>query len=378
MTFKPNIPQYKANLQAETNSSALYRILSETETKEELKKVYSRLAESEERHAKFWREQILKAGGKDPLVKPDWRTKILIFLARKFGPQFVLPTVVEMEETDSQSYSHQPETKKTSMPAEEKSHGRLFKAMMNTGGLEGTQIARFEGRHKGVGGNALRAAVLGANDGLLSNLSLVMGVAGAAEGAALSNGTILITGFSGLLAGAFSMALGEWLSVQSSRELYQRQISIEESELAANPQEEMEELALIYQAKGLSEEQAKTMASQLISNPNTALDTLAREELAIDPEELGGSAWEAAGMSFVLFAIGAIIPVIPFILTSGKTSIILSLVLSALGLFGMGSAITIMTGKSIWVSGTRQLIFGLLAAGVTFVIGWFMGVSLAG
>ncbi|MCU7490225.1 MAG: rubrerythrin family protein [Ignavibacteria bacterium] len=378
MAYKANVPQYKANLQAETNSSALYRVLAETETKEELQKVYLRLAETEEKHASFWREQILKAGGKDPLVKPDWRTKILIFLAKKFGPQFVLPTLVEMEETGSDSYSKQPETKKTNMVAEEKSHGRLFKAMMNTGGLEGTQIARFEGRHKGVGGNALRAAVLGANDGLVSNLSLVMGVAGAAEGAALSNGTILITGFAGLLAGAISMALGEWLSVQSSRELYQRQMSIEESELASNPQEEMEELALIYQSKGISEENAKLMASQLVSNPNTALDTLAREELGIDPEELGGSAWEAAGMSFVLFSFGAIIPVIPFIITSGSESIILSLVLSALGLFGIGSAITVMTGKSIWSSGTRQLIFGLLAAGVTFGIGWFMGVSLAG
>lgn len=380
MAFKANIPQYKANLQAETNSSALYRVLAETETKEELKKVYLRLAESEEKHALFWRDQIVKAGGKDPEVKPDWRTKVLIWLARKFGPQLVLPALVEMEESGSDSYSRQPETQKTTMAAEEKSHGRLFKAMMNTlpGGLEGTQIARFEGRHKGVGGNVLRAAVLGANDGLVSNLSLVMGVAGAAEGAALSNQTILITGFAGLLAGAISMALGEWLSVQSSRELYQKQMSIEENELAANPQEEMEELALIYQSKGLSEEHAKVMASQLVSNPNTALDTLAREELGIDPEELGGSAWEAAGMSFLLFAFGAIIPVIPFIFMSGKSSIALSLVLSALGLFGIGSAITVMTGKSIWSSGTRQLIFGLLAAGVTFGIGWFMGVSLAG
>ncbi|MGE5429576.1 MAG: VIT1/CCC1 transporter family protein [Syntrophomonadaceae bacterium] len=380
MAFKANIPQYKANLQAETNSSAMYRVLAETETKEELKKVYLRLAESEEKHAEFWRQQILKAGGKDTFAKPDWRTKSLIWMARKFGPQFVLPTLVEMEETGSDSYSRQPETKKTTMAAEEKQHGRLFKAMMNTlpGGLEGNQIARFEGRHKGVGGNVLRAAVLGANDGLVSNLSLVMGVAGAAEGASLSNGTILITGFAGLLAGAISMALGEWLSVQSSRELYQRQISIEENELAANPQEEMEELALIYQSKGISEENAKIMASQIVSNPNTALDTLAREELGIDPEELGGSAWEAAGMSFLLFAFGAIIPVIPFIFTSGKSSIIWSLALSAIGLFGIGSAITVMTGKSIWSSGTRQLVFGLLAAGITFVIGWFMGVSLAG
>ncbi|MGE5402402.1 MAG: VIT1/CCC1 transporter family protein [Ignavibacteriales bacterium] len=380
MANKANIPQYKANLQAEINSSALYRILAQTEEKAELKSVYSRLADSEEKHAQFWREQILQAGGKIPEVKPDRRTRILIWLANKFGPQFVLPTIVENEQSDSDNYDKQPESKSTEMPAEERSHSRLFRAMMNTvpEGIEGSQIARFEGRHKGVGGNLLRAAVLGANDGLVSNLSLVMGIAGAAEGAALSNKTILITGFAGLLAGAISMALGEWLSVQSSRELYQRQMEIEENELITNPQEEMEELALIYQSKGLSAEHSKLMANQLLTNKNTALDTLAREELGIDPEELGGSAWEAAGMSFVLFSIGAIIPVIPFIFTTGFTGIVISLVGSALGLFGIGSAITLMTGRSVLFSGTRQLLFGMLAASITFFIGWIMGVSLAG
>ena len=171
--------------------------------------------------------------------------------------------------------------------------------------------------------------VLGANDGLVSVFSLVMGVAGA--GAASQ--TILLTGLAGLLAGALSMALGEWLSVQSSRELYQHQIGIEKHELATIPEEEVEELSLIYQAKGIPAATAEEMAQRLLSDPNTALDTLAREELSVDPESLGGSAWEAAITSFFLFAIGALIPVLPYVFFTGTTGIIVSAVASGIGLF---------------------------------------------
>ncbi len=225
----------------------------------------------------------------------------------------------------------------------------------------------------------VRAAVLGANDGLVSNMSLVMGVAGAEAGANVTGGhAILITGLAGLLAGACSMAMGEWLSVQSSRELYQRQIAIEAEELATSPQEEQEELALIYQAKGLPESQARQMASTIISNSDNALDTLAREELGIDPNELGGSALEAALTSFVLFAMGAIVPVIPFMFLAGKTAVITSLGFSTVVLFGIGAAITLMTGRGVLFTGARRLLFGYGAAGVTYAIGRLIGVSLGG
>jgi VIT1/CCC1 family predicted Fe2+/Mn2+ transporter len=216
--------------------------------------------------------------------------------------------------------------------------------------------------------------VLGASDGLLSNFSLVMGVAGAsAEGRA-----ILIAGLAGLLAGAFSMALGEWISVQSSRELYERQIAIERSELSQIPDEEQEELALIYQSKGLPENQARELAARLIADQPSALDTLAREELGIDPEELGGSAWEAGLTSFMLFALGAIIPVSPFLFLGGLPAVIASVGLSGLGLFGIGAAITLLTGRSVLYSGTRQVLIGLAAAGITFGIGRLIGVAVAG
>ena len=174
------------------------------------------------------------------------------------------------------------------------------------------------------------------------------------------------------------MALGEWLSVQSSRELNQRQIAVEADELAAHPQEEEEELALIYEAKGLDPATARATAARLIASPANALDTLAREELGVDPEELGGSPWEAAITSFFLFAIGAVIPVSPFLFLSGMRAVVASLVVSALALFGIGAAITLMTGKRALASGIRQVLFGLGAAAATFFIGRLLGVALAG
>jgi VIT1/CCC1 family predicted Fe2+/Mn2+ transporter len=292
------------------------------------------------------------------------------------GPSFVVPTLATEEQSDSHLYGRLRETQGTPMAAQEQSHQRLLQNIANSTpqGMEGSVLARLEGRHRSLGGNALRAAVLGANDGLVSNLSLIMGVAGAA----LDNRSILLTGFAGLLAGAISMALGEWLSVQSSRELYERQIAVEKQELEEIPGEEEEELALIYQAKGLSAEQAQRLAAQLMADQTTALNTLSREELGIDPEELGGSAWEAAIASFVLFAMGAIVPLAPFIFFSGFAAVIASGIGSAIGLFIIGAGITLMTGRSIWFSGTRQVFFGLLAALVTYGIGSLVGVSLGG
>ncbi len=371
-TPSADLKRYRQNLQKEMDGAALYGVLAEKESRPEMQTVYRRLAESEERHAGFWREKLEAAGALSAKIQPSWRARVLIGLARRFGAQFVLPTVTSNEKADSNAYASQPEAETATMSADEQAHARLLSAASGGSGVAGSVVAETEGRHRSSGGNALRAAVLGANDGLVSNLSLVMGVAGAE----LSGQSILITGLAGLLAGAGSMALGEWLSVQSSRELYERQINIEREELAANPEEEAEELALIYQAKGLPEARARELAHSLLANKTTALDTLAREELGIDPGELGGSAWEAAYTSFFLFAIGAIIPVAPFIFLSGMNAVYASVAISGLGLFAIGAAITLMTGRSVWYSGTRQILFGLAAAALTYGIGRLIGVSL--
>ena len=240
---------------------------------------------------------------------------ILIWLARKFGPGAILATVAADERAGRTGYDTQREASGTKMPAQERLHSRLLGAMARSGGgAGGAEMARLEGRHRNVGGNALRAAVLGANDGLCSNLSLVMGVAGAAP----SGKVVLLTGLAGLVAGAASMALGEWVSVTSSRELAERELETERSEIELDPEDEREELELLYRAKGLSAAEAATLSRKLIARPEAALDVLGREELGIDPQELGGSAITAAATSFALFAFGALIPVLPFFFLGGN------------------------------------------------------------
>ncbi|PYM74688.1 MAG: rubrerythrin family protein, partial [Candidatus Rokuibacteriota bacterium] len=215
-----------------------------------LAKVYANLAAMEEAHIAFWEDRLRKAGASVPRRRPSWRSRVLGWIARRFGPELVLPTIAAKEEVDQNAYVKQPETAGTRMPAHERWHAKVLKQLVTSQprGLEGSFLGRLEGRHRSVGGNALRAAVLGANDGLCSNLSLVMGVAGAS----VDSPGILVTGLAGLLAGASSMALGEWVSVTSARELAEREIRIESSELREDPEGEGEELKLIYEAKGLS------------------------------------------------------------------------------------------------------------------------------
>lgn len=375
MASSADIGRYIENLRAERDAISLYGRLAEAEANPALKTVYGRLIETEKKHAKFWEEKILEAGVPVPSFRPTWRSRILGWLAGRFGTSLVLPALASIETNAASGYTGQRDAEAEHMPADEKSHARIFGHLAGTSqGIQGSDLARFEGRHRASGGNALRAAVLGANDGLVSVFCLVMGVAGAG----VPPRTILLTGLAGLLAGALSMALGEWLSVQSSRELYGHQLAIEERELAEIPDEEKEELALIYQAKGLDEKAARELADRLISDPSTALDTLAREELAIDPEELGGSAWEAAFTSFLLFTFGAAFPVAPYLFLSGMEGIIASASVSAAGLFAIGAAITLMTGRNPLYSGFRQMMFGLVTAGITFGVGHLIGVNIAG
>ena len=367
--------RYRANLQGEVDSAGLYRALSETEADPKVSEVYRRLSAVEAAHAEFWRGQLEKIGAKAGSLRPDWRTRSLAWLARRFGPQFILPTLSTREQRDVGSYDSQPEAVAGGLPSAERSHNRVVQALASSfpGGAAGSTLAQVEGRHR-AGGNALRAAVLGANDGLVSNLSLVMGVAGAEVAAK----TILLTGIAGLIAGACSMAIGEWLSVTSSRELSQRQIDIEADELAHAPEEEKEELVLIYQAKGLEETQARALADKLMANKDTALDTLAREELGIDPAELGGSPYAAAASSFALFATGAIFPVAPFFWLGGVSAIAASAALSGVALMAIGAGTSLFTGRTFAYSAARQLFGGLAAAAITYGIGRLIGVAVTG
>jgi vacuolar iron transporter family protein len=368
--------RYLENWQDEVDSAAEYRAMTASEPDPRLAKVYSNLAAMEEGHIAFWEERLRGVGAKVPPRRASWRSRVLAGIARRLGPDLVLATIAAKEAVDQNGYMNQPETAGTRMPAHERWHAKVLNQLVATQprGLQGSFLGRLEGRHRSVGGNALRAAVLGANDGLCSNLALVMGVAGAS----IDNHAILITGLAGLLAGACSMALGEWVSVTSSRELAQREIRIEASELREDPEGEGEELKLIYEAKGLSPKEADTMARRLLSDRTTAIDALAREELGIDPKELGGSAWEAAVSSFVLFALGAVVPILPFLILRGTLAVVASALLSALGLWALGTAITVFTGTPVWRSGGRQVVLGLAAAGLTFGIGRLIGLAVGG
>jgi vacuolar iron transporter family protein len=377
MASSREISQFRENWHKEIDGAALYNTLAEIEVKPELAAVYRSLSITEEKHARVWEKRLEEAGARVPPRRASWRASTMSFLAKRFGSQFVLPTITGNERADSLAYDGQPEalTDSGRMSADEKSHARLMAAVSGPqNGLMGSEVALLEGRHRATGGNALRAAVLGANDGLVSVLSLTMGAAGAN----LPGHGVLITGIAGLLAGASSMALGEWLSVQSSRELYQNQIKIEAEEIENAPEEEKEELALIYQSKGLPKERARELASHMMGDKAHILDTLSREELGIDPEELGGSPWVAALMSFILFSAGAIIPLFPYIFLHGITATIISLALGALALFLTGAAITLLTGKSVWVSGLRQVLIGLVAAALVFGVGKLIRVSIGG
>ena len=366
--------RFRRNRQEEIDSAAIYAAIARIEANEKLAEVYRRLAASEEAHIAFWEEKLRDTGAKVPPRRPSARSRAIVWLSKRFGTQSVIPMLAMKEQAGRNDYDAQPEALAANLPAVENSHARLLSTISHArgSGMEGGLLARLEGRHRAVGGNALRAAVLGANDGLVSVLSLVMGVAGAHS----SNQAILVAGLAGTLAGACAMAMGEWLSVQSARELAQRQIAIERDELAEAPEEEQEELSLIYQAKGLGREEADALAAKLMADKDNVLDTLTREELGLDPAELGGSAWEAAITSFFLFFFGAVAPVAPFLFLSGAAAVAASLAASGLALFATGAVITLMTGRGVLFSGARQLLIGMAAAGVTFGIGRLIGVSV--
>lgn len=367
-----DIARWRVNLQGEADGAAVYRAMAKGERDPLLAEVYRKMADAEERHAGVWTKKLSEAGASGTMPSPSWRGRVLALAATRLGPSWAAPTMATREARDQGSYDEQPEAHGTMLPREERSHARLLREITGPG-LSGARIATIEGRHR-TGGNALRAAVLGINDGLVSNFCLVMGVAGATADAR----AITVAGLAGLLAGSISMALGEWLSVQSARELYSRQIAIESEELAAAPDEEEEELALIYRSKGIPEEQARALASQLVhGDTNAALDVLTREELSIDPNDLGGSAWVAAGTSFGMFALGAVVPLIPFAFATGATALIVSAAFAGLALFVVGALITVITGQPALRAGLRQLAVGVAAAGVTFAVGRLLGTAIS-
>ncbi len=365
-----DLRRYRENYFRESEGAALYRALTEAEADPHRAEIFEKLAVAEERHCQRWVDLLTTAGEPAPAYTPNWRVGVLAFLARRLGTSYVLPVISNLEAQVQDEYAGQTEAGR--IPAEERSHRRTIQAMNDpVGGAD--QILGAERWHRASYGGSLRAAVFGMNDGLVSNFGLVMGVAGAN----VETEFVLLAGVAGLLAGAFSMAAGEYVSVKSQKELYERQILLEEQELEMSPEEERDELALIYQAKGIPADQAEALAQQIISDPAQAIQTLAREELGLDPTSLG-SPWAAAGSSFLAFGIGAVVPVLPYLFITGNSAVVVSAAGSAVALFGAGALISIFTGRSVLFSGGRMVGIGALAAAATYAIGTLLGVTVVG
>jgi VIT1/CCC1 family predicted Fe2+/Mn2+ transporter len=366
-----SIKRYQANLDDEIDGIAIYRLVAEAEKDPERRRIFEELSAVEERHANVWRAKLREAGVEPREHGPRLKIRLLGLAARTFGVRSVLPIIRSLEAGAYGAYMAQDETAQAMAP-DEREH-RITMSRMARGGTgeAAEQITSRERWHKTGSGGTLRASIFGVSDGLVSNTSLVMGFAGASTGADF----ILLAGLAGLLAGAFSMAAGEYVSMRAQRELFERQIELERAELESVPEEEAKEISLIYQAKGFPKAEADATAARLMENPEIALDTLVREELGLDPSELG-SPWGASGGSFVAFAFGAMVPVVPFFFGSAATGVVaLSAAVSGLALFGVGAGVSLFTGRSALYSGARQVALGAAAAAVTYGIGSLIGAS---
>ena len=427
-----------ANLRLEQDALALYDALSSIEKDPHRAETFRTIAGNERRHAGIWADRLRALGAEvPPPARPRARVRFIILLARIFGTNAVHDLVIGLEGDEERIYASRPPSREAeSIAADERAHAEMWQqlraessaaegaptapggsASPATSGSTATppaatprtveapaltapalaalagpgiaaattvdevrrarvvrtpaEITRAERWHRG-GAGTLRAVVFGASDGLVSNLSLVMGIAGATADTKF----ILLSGIAGLLAGAASMAAGEYISVQSQREVLQRQIALERAELEAIPEEEKAELVAIYVSKGIPEVDAHRIADTVFQDPETALETMIREELGLDPKQLG-SPWSAAGGSFAAFCLGAIVPVIPYLFGGGTAVFVTSFVVSLAALFLVGSLVSLLTGRSLLFSGFRQVGLGAAAATLTYLVGHVIGVSVA-
>jgi VIT1/CCC1 family predicted Fe2+/Mn2+ transporter/rubrerythrin len=405
-----DLRQSLENLKLERDAIQLYDALATIEKDPARAAAFRTIAGNERRHADIWANRLTDLGATVPAPGgPRFRVRAIIGLARILGTRAVKDLVLALEGDEEDIYMAQAAPEVEAIAADEREHAEIWKRLSadRSAGAGGrrdetipagaraavragaaghaaaadgvsapTEIASRERWHRAGRSGTLRAIIFGVSDGLVSNLALVMGVAGA--GSAVGEGRfVLLAGIAGLLAGAFSMAAGEYISMQSQRELFERQIALERAELEAMPEEEEAELGAVYRAKGFTPEEARTIAKRMFVDPEHALDTLVREELGLDPDELG-SAWGAAFGSFVAFALGAIVPVIPYLFGSGGAAFWVAIAASLGALFLVGAGVSLLTGRSLVFSGARQVGIGAAAAVVTYLVGTAIGVSVAG
>jgi VIT1/CCC1 family predicted Fe2+/Mn2+ transporter len=366
------VKRWQELLASERDAAALYARLAEVESGER-QKIFEELADVERRHAAHWEDKLRGAGAPVPSPgRPRLRTRLLATAASRLSANAVLPLIERAERTDAGIYDADPDAA-PGMAADEHGHARTIAKLIEGGKPSpAAQIARREPWHRGDRSGALRAGVFGVSDGLVSNTALVMGIAGSGA----SHTVILLTGTAGLLAGSFSMAAGEYVSMASQREMYEREISLEAQELEEKPEEERDELVLLYRAKGLGRADAERLADKIMADRSIALDTLAREELGLDPSALG-SPWRAALSSLLTFAAGALVVLLPYLFGGGTAAFVTAIAFAVAALLGVGAGIGALNGRSPVRSGLRQLALGGAAALVTFGIGHLIGASVS-
>ncbi len=338
----------------EKESAWLYRRVADRESDPLKSQLFRKLGEAAEDQARKW-ESLQPQRQFE--FRPSMRARVVAGLVGQIGPRAARNVLAAMKLRGLSVYTA------TSAPVPSA-----------PGHVMPTSVSQVGERHRGgVSGGNLRATVFGINDGLVSNAALVMGVAG--SGAAPS--IVLMTGAAGLLAGALSMAAGEYVSVRSQRDMYEYQIALEKEELAEYPEEEAEELALIYQARGMDLEQARAFARALLGNPDHALDVLAREELGLNPDDLG-SPLGAASSSFLAFALGAVMPLLPFLIGLPAPSVMgWTIGITAVALAAVGLLISLFTGRNAWLGAARMVAIGGGAGVIAWLVGSWLGVALA-
>ena len=347
------------SLDGELTAAYLYRVIAQTENEPRRKRLFEELARDAESQAEHWRTALAAEGAVPGPFRPALRARLVAALVRLLGARRLTQALTAMKVRGMSVYRA----------------GGPVPAPRHAGALpsEHDEVGeKHQGGAAAGGSGSLRAAVFGVNDGLVSNASLILGVAGAVTDSA----TVLLAGVAGLLAGAFSMAAGEYVSMRSQREMYEYQIALEKAELEAYPEEEAEELALIFEARGMAADEARQYAGQLIADPGRALETLTREELGLNPGELG-SPWGAAVSSFLAFAVGGAIPLAPYLADRGPHALAASIVLSAAALFAVGASISLFTGRSALAGGLRMLGIGAAAGALTYAIGSAVGIGLS-
>jgi VIT1/CCC1 family predicted Fe2+/Mn2+ transporter len=366
------VRRWRDMLASERDAAALYTRLADAETGER-EEIFRELASIELKHAAHWEGKLRDAGATVPAPRgPSLRTRLLGQAAHRLSVTTVLPMIERAERADAGMYDADPDAD-PGMAADERGHARTLGRLIDGGKPDPrAQVRRREPWHRGDRSGALRAGVFGISDGLVSNTALVMGFAGSGA----SRTVTLLAGVAGLLAGAFSMAAGEYVSMSSQREMYQREIALEQAELAEKPEEEHAELVLIYRAKGLSRPDAEKLADKIMADDSVALDTLAREELGLDPDELG-SPWSAAASSLLAFALGAFVVVVPYLAGSGTAALVTAIVLALAAMFAVGASIGALNGRNAIRSGLRQVIAGTLAAAITFGVGHLIGTHIS-